>query len=470
MFDSLSERLEGALRKLRGIARISEDNIAEAMREVRMALLEADVNLKVVREFVDQVKLKAVGLDVLKNVTPGQQLVGVVNEELVKILGSETAALNLSGSPAVIMMVGLQGSGKTTTAGKLALKLKNEGRKPYLTPADVYRPAAIEQLTVLAGQLDIPVYPSTVGQNPVDISAAAVEMARSKGYDTVILDTAGRLHIDETLMAELESIKARVAPKEILFVADAMSGQDAVTVAESFNNRLDITGVVLTKMDGDARGGAALSIKSVTGKPIKLVGVGEKLTDLEVFHPDRIASRILGMGDVLTLLEKAQAEVDEKEALDMQRKLAKAEFNLEDFRTQMRRMRKMGSLEGLLKLIPGMSQIRRKIGDMTVPENEMARVEAMINSMTAAERKNPKIINASRKDRIAKGSGTKISDINELLRNFENMRQLMKNMLGKGGMTTAHGQPVLPGLKGSSKQKVQLSQKEKKKLRKKGRR
>ena len=444
MFDSLSDRLGGVFRKFGGKTRLDDENIQEGLREVRLALLEADVNFKVVKDFIERVREGLVGLEVAKNLNPVQQVVKVVHDELVTLLGGESSGLNLSGpAPHVIMMAGLQGSGKTTSTGKLANYLREQGRKPYLVPADVYRPAAIEQLTTLARQLDMPVYPSSVMMPPVEIAAAAVKAARDAGCDVVLLDTAGRLHIDEELMQELVSIKGRVHPAEILFVADAMTGQDAVTVAEAFNNALGITGVVLTKMDGDARGGAALSIKSVTGQSVKFVGVGEKITELEPFFPDRIAGRILGMGDMLTLIEKAQGAIEEEEAEELARKFQKAEFDFEDFRTQMRRLKKLGSLDGLLKLIPGMGALRKQMGDAVVPEKEMARTEAIINSMTLKERRNPAIITPSRKQRIAKGCGMAVADVNKLLKQFDSMRSMMKKMSGAGGKM-----PRMPKLSG----------------------
>ena len=454
MFDSLSDRLESVFKKLRGHGRLDESNIQEGLREVRLALLEADVNFKVVRDFVERVKARALGQDVLGSLTPGQQVIKIVHEELIELLGGESYALDLKGKPPyVIMMAGLQGSGKTTSAAKLALYLRRQKYQPYLVPADVYRPAAIDQLTKLGAELGVPVYPSTVDMNPVDICAAALKDAELKGCSVILLDTAGRLHIDELLMQELVGIKEKCRPQEILFVADAMTGQDAVTVAEKFNEVLDITGVVLTKMDGDARGGAALSIKSITGKPLKFVGMGERLSELEVFHPDRIASRILGMGDVLTLIEKAQSTIDAKEAEALEKKFKKAEFDLEDFRTQMRRIKKLGSLEGIMKLIPGMGQIRKQLQDVQMPEKELARVEAMINSMTMKERHDPKIINPSRKQRIARGSGVTVTEVNQLLKNFEQMQKMMKKMMGgkmpampQGGRMP--GMPGMPGMGG----------------------
>ena len=448
MFDSLSDRLESVFKKLRGHGRLDESNIQEGLREVRLALLEADVNFKVVKDFVERVKVRAMGQDVLGSLTPGQQVIKIVHDELIDLLGGESCSLNLSGKPPyVIMMAGLQGSGKTTSAAKLALFLRRQKYAPYLVPADVYRPAAIDQLQKLAGELGVPAYPSTVDMNPVDICVAALRDAELKGCSVVIIDTAGRLHIDELLMQELVGIKEKCRPQEILFVADAMTGQDAVTVAEKFNEILDISGVVLTKMDGDARGGAALSIKSITGKPLKFVGMGEKLSELEVFHPDRIASRILGMGDVLTLIERAQSTIDAKEAEALEKKFKKAEFDLEDFRTQMRRIKKLGSLDGIMKLIPGMGQIRKQMQDVQMPEKELSKVEAMISSMTMAERHEPKIINPSRKQRIAKGSGVSVTEVNQLLKNFEQMQKMMKKMMG-GKMPAMPQGARMPGMGG----------------------
>ncbi|BBD08867.1 signal recognition particle protein [Desulfovibrio ferrophilus] len=449
MFDNLQDRLNTVFKKFKGQGRLDENNIQEGLREVRLALLEADVNFKVVKEFISRVKDRCLGQDVLKSLTPGQQVVKIVHEEMIGLLGGETADLELRGNPAVIMMVGLQGSGKTTTSSKLALHLRRLKFKPLLVPADVYRPAAIEQLTTLGKQLDVPVFASSTDMNPVDIASQAREYAREQGCNVMLLDTAGRLHIDETLMDELAAIKAEVSPQEILFVADAMTGQDAVTVAASFDERLDVSGVVLTKMDGDARGGAALSIKHVTGKPIKFVGMGEKASDLEVFHPDRAASRILGMGDMLTLIEKAQEDITEEEAEKIGKKFQRAEFDFEDFRTQMRRMKKLGSLEGILKMLPGMGGLKEKLGELKVPDKELGRVEAMINSMTMEERKNPNLINPSRKERIARGSGIELDEVNQLVKNFEQMRKMMKKMMGrskkKGGMPKM---PKLPGMGG----------------------
>lgn len=445
MFENLTDRLSGVFRNLSGRAQLTEANIQDALREVRLALLEADVNFKVVKDFVERVREAAEGVQVMKGVTPAQQVVQVVHDELVKLLGGDDTELHLQGAqPAVILMVGLQGSGKTTSSGKLALQLRKQKMKPFLVPADVYRPAAIDQLRTLAKQLDVPCFDSRPDMNPVDIARMAVEEAKERQATVVILDTAGRLHVDETLMDELSAIKAAVNPQEILFVADAMTGQDAVTVAEAFNEKLGLTGVVLTKMDGDARGGAALSIKSVTGAPVKFVGMGEKLSDLEVFHPDRAAGRILGMGDVLTLLEKAQGDIEADEAEALAKKMQKAKFDLEDFRTQMRRMRKMGSLESILKLIPGLGGLAGQLGEMGGHEKELDRTEAIINSMTMKERQNPDIINPGRKQRIAKGSGTRVQDVNQLLKQFDQMRKMMQSMFKGGGKKM----PAMPKMGG----------------------
>ena len=443
MFESLSDRLSGVFRSFSGRGQLTEENIQAGLREVRLALLEADVNFRVVKEFVERVRERVLGQEVEKSLTPTQQLVKAVHDELVTLLGGETTELNLRGAqPGVIMMVGLQGSGKTTSAGKLANLLRKQKMRPYLVPVDVYRPAAIDQLRTLARQLDIPCFASSADMKPVDIVRAAFEDAKEKQCTVVILDTAGRLHIDAPLMQELVDIKSAVQPQEILFVADAMTGQDAVTVAESFNERLGLTGVVLTKMDGDARGGAALSIRAVTGAPVKFVGMGEKLSEMEVFHPDRIAGRILGMGDVLTLVEKAQATIDADEAEALAKKMRKASFDLEDFRTQMRRIKKLGSLDSILKMIPGMGGLREKLAEANgaMPEKEMARTEAIINSMTMAERRNPDILNGSRRARIAKGAGVTVQQVNQLVRQFEQMRQMMKGMMGG----KAKGMPAMP--------------------------
>ncbi len=437
MFESLSERLSGVFRGF-GSRQLTEESVREGLREVRLALLEADVNFAVVKDFVERVREKCVGQEVEKKLTPAQHVVKVVHDELVELLGGDTAALDLrpapgTTDPAVIMMVGLQGSGKTTSSGKLANLLRKQKMRPFLVPVDVYRPAAIEQLQTLARQLDIPCFATTPDMKPVDIARAAVAQARLQDATVVILDTAGRLHVDEPLMRELSDIKAAVRPQEILFVADAMTGQDAVTVAEAFNESVGLTGVVLTKMDGDARGGAALSIKSVTGAPVKFVGTGEKLSDLESFHPDRVAGRILGMGDVLTLIERAQESIDQEEAEALARKMQKASFDLEDFRVQMRRVKQMGSLESIMKMIPGLGGLTKKLGDMNVPEGELRRTEAIISSMTMKERRHPDILNGSRRMRIARGAGVSIGEVNMLLKQFEQMRQMMQRMTGGKG-------------------------------------
>jgi len=433
MFENLSDKLDSVFRKLKGHGKLSEKNIEEGLKEVRMALLEADVHYRVAKKFIADVKQRALGREVLASLTPGQQVIKIVNEELTQLMGASHEDLNLSGpSPVALMLVGLQGSGKTTTAGKLAVYLRNKGRNPFLVPADVYRPAAIDQLEKLGSQLDVPVFASSVDMDPVQICRDAKAAAHRQGCDTLLLDTAGRLHVDEALMDELSRISNEVKPSDILLVADAMTGQDAVNIAQSFDATLDIGGVVLTKMDGDARGGAALSIKSITGKPIKFIGVGEKLNELEPFHPDRLASSILGMGDVLTLIEKAQDAVDEKKAAELEKKLRKSQFTLEDFRDQMVQIRKMGSLGDIMKMIPGMGKMKQ-LKNMDVDETEFVRIEAIINSMTPRERHQHTIINGSRRRRIAKGSGTKVQDVNRLLKNYTQMLKMLKK-INKGGM------------------------------------
>ncbi|NTV58962.1 MAG: signal recognition particle protein [Deltaproteobacteria bacterium] len=432
MFESLSEKLSRTFKKLRGQGRLTEKNIEEALKEVRMALLEADVNYKVVKKFVEDIRQSAMGQEVLDSLTPGQQVIKIVHEELIRLMGGTRQELDLTGrTPFTLMLVGLQGSGKTTTAGKLALHLRKKGRNPYLVPADIYRPAAIEQLKKLGSQLGIPVHDTDKNRKPEDTCQEALARAGTAGADILILDTAGRLHIDDELMAELVRIKQRVSPTEILLVADAMTGQDAVNVAKHFNDLLDISGVILTKMEGDARGGAALSVKAVTDKPIKFIGVGEKLDALEPFFPDRLASRILGMGDMLSLIEKAQEEFDEKEALKLAKKLKKREFDLEDFLGQLRQLKKLGSLEQIMGMIPGLGQLKQ-LKNMKPDEKELGRVEAIINSMTREERGNYKIINGSRRRRIALGSGTTIQDVNRLLKNFAQTKKMMENLTRKG--------------------------------------
>lgn len=432
MFESLTEKLNRTFKQLRGQGRLSEANITDALKEVRLALLEADVNFKVVKKFIDDIRGRAVGQDVLDSLTPGQQVIKIVHDELVRLMGETRNGLNLTGrTPFSLMLVGLQGSGKTTTAGKLALYLRKHGRNPFLVPADVYRPAAIDQLKKLGAQLGIPVYPSEIGMKPEAICVDALTKASGAGADILLLDTAGRLHIDEALMAELVRIKAAISPTEILLVADAMTGQDAVNVAGEFNRLLDISGVILTKMEGDARGGAALSLRAVTGRPIKFLGMGEKLDALEPFHPDRMASRILGMGDVMSLIEKAHAEFDEKEALKLEKKLKSRDFDLEDFRGQLMQVKKLGSLEQILGMLPGLGQLK-KLKGMKPDEGELVKVEAIIGSMTRGERRNYKIINGSRRKRIARGSGTSIQDVNRLLKNFVQTKKMMENFTRKG--------------------------------------
>jgi signal recognition particle subunit SRP54 len=445
MFENLSDRLEGVFKKLRGHGKLSEDNINEAMREVRKALLEADVNFKVAKSFVTTVTEKAIGREVSKSLSPGQQVIKIVHEELVELLGGVTEQIELDGrQPVTIMMAGLQGSGKTTTSGKLAKLLKAKGRKPYLVPADIYRPAAIEQLQVLGSRLDIPVHPSTTEMKPVDICHQAMAEAALKDYDTLIIDTAGRLHVDEALMGELKDIQAAIPLSEVLFVADSMTGQDAVTVADKFNSDLEISGVILTKMEGDARGGAALSIKNITGKPIKFVGIGEGLDEIEVFHPERVASRILGMGDILTLIEKAEAVVDKKEAEKIALKLKRNQFTLEDFLGQIQQIKKMGSLEQIMDMVPGINKLK-KLKDVPKPdEKELIKTEAIIRSMTAKERKNHQIINTSRRKRIATGSGTQVGDVNRVIKSYSEMLKMMKKIRGKPGAITGVKRRKMP--------------------------
>ena len=432
MFDSLSDRFQKIFKHLRGQGKLTEENIREALREVRMALLEADVHYKVAKDFVAGIAARVVGQEVMDSLTPGQQVIKIVNEALTDLMGGSAEPLNLLGRPPVaIMLVGLQGSGKTTTAAKLARKFADEKRRPCLVPADVYRPAAIDQLMTLGKQLNLPVYPSTTAQRPEEIAREALTFAHEHNCDTLLVDTAGRLHIDSELMAELTRLKGILDPVEILLVADAMTGQDAVKISSTFHETLGITGVILTKLDGDARGGAALSIRAVTQCPIKLIGVGEKLDALEVFHPDRMSSRILGMGDVLSLIEKAQETFDEKQAQEMARKFRDDSFSLEDFRNQLRQIRKLGSFEQILGMLPGMGMLK-EIKKMQVDEKEFVRMEAIINSMTRVERRNVAIINASRRRRIANGSGTAVQDVNRLLKSYEEARKMMRQMVGGG--------------------------------------
>jgi signal recognition particle subunit SRP54 len=447
MFDTLSDKLELVFKKLRGQGVMTEDNIKEALREVRLVLLEADVNFKVVRDFVERVREQAVGSQVLQSLSPGQQVIKIVHDELVALMGGgEENGLDLAAKPPVaIMMVGLQGAGKTTSCGKLARFLKGQRRRPLLVPADVYRPAAIEQLKTLGRQLGIETFDSRADQDPVDICRSAIRYAELNGLDTVILDTAGRHQIDDYLMNELVRIRDEVEPREILFVADAMTGQEAVNVASGFNERLEISGVVLTKLDGDAKGGAALSIRAVTGKPVKFVGLGEKLDALEVFHADRLVSRILGMGDVLTLIEKAHQTFDAKEAERLQKKVKKGDFDLEDFKNQLQQVKKMGSLESIMGMIPGMGKMMKQMGNAQPSEKEMKRIEAIIDSMTRGERANHTIINGSRRLRIAKGSGTTVQEVNQLLKRFTEAQKVIKQLqkLGPKGLMKGLG-----GMKG----------------------
>jgi signal recognition particle subunit SRP54 len=430
MFESLGSRLQTVFDGLQRRGKLTEADVDAAMREVRLALLEADVNYKVVKSFVERVRARAVGQDVMRSLTPGQQVVKIVHEELITTLG-EPGRLNLGmQSPAVIMLVGLQGAGKTTMAGKLALHLRKQGRRPLLVGADVYRPAAINQLQTLGRQLDIPVYDEGPQADPVKVCANGITRAKNDGLTTVILDTAGRLNINEMMMDEIRAIKKATSPVEILLVADAMTGQEAVRVATDFHNAVQITGLIMTKVDGDARGGASISMREVTGVPIKFLGTGEKLTAIEPFHPDRLASRILGMGDVLTLIEKAQTEMDQEEAAKAGAKLMKGEFNLDDFLKQMQQIRKLGPLAQLLEMVPGMNKMTKDV-DMSTAEQDMKRIEAIIQSMTMQERRNPTIIKASRKRRIAAGSGTTVQDVNVLLKQFRDMQTMMKQ-LGKG--------------------------------------
>ncbi len=431
MFGNLTEKLANAFKKFRNKGKLTEADVREGMREVKLALLEADVNFKVVKDFTKAVTERAVGTEVLESLLPAQQIVKIVNEELIKLMGSETAKINISPKPpTVIMMVGLQGAGKTTHTGKIASMYKQKGKNPLLVACDVYRPAAIDQLKIVGESIGIPVFSLGSKISPVEIAKAGVEHAKKNGHDMVFIDTAGRLHIDEELMGELEKIKKATNPAEILLVVDAMTGQDAVNVAKSFNELLDITGVVLTKMDGDTRGGAALSVRYVTGKPIKFVGTGEKMDAIELFHPDRIASRILGMGDVLSLIEKAEAAFDEKNAKELEKKFREQTFTLDDFLVQMRQLKKMGNLNHLIGMLPGVNAGALKNAE--IDEGQMARTEAIILSMTRGERLRPETINGSRRKRIANGSGTTVEDVNKLLKQFEQMKKTMKQLSGMG--------------------------------------
>ncbi len=431
-FEGLSSRLQEITRKIRGKARITDSDLKEMLREVKLALLEADVNYKIVKEFIGTIQEKALGQDVLKSLTPGQQVVKIVKDELVQLLGGETSKISFTPNPpTIIMLVGLQGSGKTTTAGKLANLLRKQGKKPLLVACDVYRPAAIKQLQVVGAQLNIPVFANENSKDVVHIARQAMSVAMSKLNDVIILDTAGRLHIDEELMEELKNLKANVKPHEILLVVDSMTGQDAVNVAQKFSDTVGIDGIVLTKLDGDTRGGAALSVKEVTGKPIKFAATGEKLNDIEEFHPDRMAQRILGMGDILSVIEKAEESFDLEQAEKLEKQMKKKELDLDDYLLQIRQVKKMGSFSSLLKLIPGMNQIK----DLKVDDKEFEKIEAIICSMTKEEKRNTKLLNASRRQRIAKGSGTTVQDINKFMKSFEMTQKMMKQMKNnKGGM------------------------------------
>ncbi len=442
-FEGLSEKLGAAFRRLRSKGKLTEDDVKSAMKEVRMALLEADVNYKVAKSFTAKVTERAVGSDVMESLTPAQMVIKIVNEELTALMGSEETRISFASKPpTIIMMCGLQGSGKTTHSAKLAKMYKKQGHRPLLAACDVYRPAAIEQLKVVGSQADVPVFEMGQG-DPVEIAKKAVSHAKDYGNDILILDTAGRLHIDEKLMNELKDIKAQVSPDEILLVVDSMTGQDAVNVAQSFDELLDISGVILTKLDGDTRGGAALSVKAVTGKPIKFAGIGEKLDDLEVFHPDRMASRILGMGDVLTLIEDAESRLDQKKAQEMAKKFQQNKFDMNDLYEQLAQIKKMGSVKNILSKIPG---INDQIKDMDFDDRQLDRIGAMISSMTKQEREEPSIINPSRKRRIAAGSGMKVEDVNRLMKQFEQMRKFMKNMNSRGKNGKRKRLPGLGGL------------------------
>ncbi|HOV91375.1 MAG TPA: signal recognition particle protein [Syntrophorhabdaceae bacterium] len=433
MFERLQEKLETTFKKLRGYGKLSEDNIKDSLREVRVALLEADVNYKVAKDFLEKIKEKALGSDVLTSITPGQQFIKIVYDELCELLGKVNAPIDVSGSPPVaILLAGLQGSGKTTTAGKLALFLRKKGRKSLLVPTDIYRPAAIEQLTKIGNQIGISTFPVKDIKNPVVLCTEAKAYAMKNGFDTIIVDTAGRLHINEEMVEELVNQKKILSPKETLLVIDSMTGQDAVGIARTFHERLGIDGVILTKLDGDTRGGAALSIRAVTGRPIKLIGIGEKLDALEPFHPERMASRILGMGDVISLVEKAQEVFDEKQARDLEKRIKKDEFTLEDFRDQIKQMKKLGSLESIISMFPGLNKMKGAI-NFQEAEKDIKKIEAIINSMTKKERLYPQIIDGSRRLRISKGSGTKVQDVNDLLKRYAETKKMIKKFT-KGGM------------------------------------
>jgi signal recognition particle subunit SRP54 len=447
MFDSLSGKLQQAFKNLRGLGKISEGNVAEALREVRLALLDADVNFKVARDFIERVKAQSLGQQVVASVQPGQQIIKIIHDELVALLGSTHASLQVGGNPACILMVGLHGSGKTTSSGKLARLLRKQGRQPLLVAADVYRPAAMDQIATLGRQLEVPVFVRPGETDVLRIAREALESARAQGLNTLIFDTAGRLQIDEPLVQELVHLRNLVRPQEILLVLDAATGQEAVNVATHFDQALNITGAILTKLDGDARGGAALSLRAVTGKPIKFVGVGEKLDEFEPFHPERIASRILGMGDVVSLVEKAAEAVDEDEARRLEEKMRRGQFTLEDFLDQLRQMKKLGPLENIVKLLPGGAEVAAQT-DLSKQEREFRRMEAMICSMTHKERANPAILNASRRRRIAAGSGTTVAELNTLLNKFNQMQQMMKKMGKFQRMMARMGGGGLPGFMG----------------------
>ncbi len=452
MFENLTDKLDRSLKLLKGQGRITELNVAETLKEVRKALLDADVNFKIAKEFTNTVKEKALGQDVLIAVKPGELMVKIVHQELVNLMGGQTVDVNLKGNPAVILIAGLQGSGKTTFSGKFSNFLKTKrGKQPLLVAGDVYRPAAIEQLKVLGQQIGIPVYSEDGSKNPVQIAQNAVKEAKLRGYDVVIIDTAGRLAVDEEMMNEISNIKKAVNPHEILFVVDSMTGQDAVNTAKEFNDRLNFDGVVLTKLDGDTRGGAALSIRSVVNKPIKFVGTGEKMDALDVFHPDRMASRILGMGDVLSLVEKAQEQFDEEEARKLQKKIAKNKFNFDDFLSQIQQIKKMGNLKDLASMIPG---VGKAIKDMDIDDNAFKGIEAIIQSMTPKEREEPEVLNGSRKNRIASGSGTSIQEVNRLIKQFDETRKMMRMMsAGKGLGKNVPGAGTAVAKKGKKKRR-----------------
>lgn len=446
MFENLSERLERSFKILKGEGQITEINVAETLKDVRRALLDADVNYKVAKSFTDTVKQKALGQNVLTSVKPGQLMVKIVHDELAALMGGKACELKLSGRPSVILMAGLNGAGKTTLSGKLALYLKSKkSRKPLLVACDVYRPAAVEQLRVLAEQIEVPIYMDLNEKDPVKIARDGVQEAKAKGYDTVIVDTAGRLAVDEELMKEIAAIKQAITPDDTLFVVDAMTGQDAVNTAKEFNDRLDYEGVVLTKLDGDTRGGAALSIRTVVDKPIMFVGMGEKMEALDVFHPERMADRILGMGDIVSLVERAQEQFDEKEALKLQRKIQKNQFDFNDFLAQIQQIKKMGNLKDLASMIPG---VGKALKDVEIDDNAFKGIEAIILSMTPKERQHPEVLNQSRKNRIAKGSGTTIQEVNRLVKQFDQTRKMMKIVTGsKMGRMMAH-MPKMPGMPG----------------------